>query len=816
MLTEGHPTEASFRFQEEEPLLDSPAVVEHVSRRHKVVQHLRARLTGTTWLAVYGQVGVGKTHVVTLLTEAPGRCDAWVRLRDVAEDLAVRRLNAALTSLARKSADRAGRPEEIVARSLGPGGVVVLDDIPRFGSGSLFWERLVTLTKAFSSARVSLITTSNYPIPTGIRELVTHFLAEEECPLFDEAEVADVLRSLGATGPVLSGNTVSFLTVVSRGHPVLVSATGRYLRQHQWQVDEGVLANLLLGAHAVDVGQEMLQRFIENVEDPDGRELLYRLKLVTGAFSDAQVLAVAAVSRQVERPHERLVPLLGSWVQRESHERYVLSPLLTAAPRRDLLPETERGCHFALAEALRDRTSISFHDFNSMVLHYAAAREYGKALSMLAHGLYQLLPAPPDVWDGGLIDLWANSAFPGAEAVEFRVQIRAMQVAVRLARGKMINWLIEDMEALLDECGPGSWAHIAIAANVSVALFRFQPRRSIKYMQTGLSILGTVVMPDGNTMQADGVAHLEKLPLLLGSEVRSAEHLKLWLGAFSTLEEGHRSRLLEEPGFADVITVMVDRLWRHEADKPQSEQAWEPLDVALSDAADVGSRSGAIALWIAAIRARTVVLGEHMDRLDDAVRLGDSGMSQVSTSYTRFMLNEAVGRQLLYAKRFAQARPYLEKATNEQGFEDHPLMTLALQNASWAVGQDSPESATDYSDRAVRLIKTIPANQHAEVLKATGEQVVAHWLAGHREQAFSCLGDGATLLCDHDEQSAEWRRVGLLFGLGRMWRIINVFEGIRQGFCKKRCYKKDEQSRYVYENKQISDKMPGKKSGIYV
>jgi hypothetical protein len=41
-------------------------------------------------------------------------------------------------------------------------------------------------------------------------------------------------------------------------------------------------------------------------------------------------------------------------------------------------------------------------------------------------------------------------------------------------------------------------------------------------------------------------------------------------------------------------------------------------------------------------------------------------------------------------------------------------------------------------------------------------------------------------------------------------------ERLGRGFCKKRCYKKYVRSRNVYENKQISDKMPGKKSDIYV
>ena len=55
--------------------------------------------------------------------------------------------------------------------------------------------------------------------------------------------------------------------------------------------------------------------------------------------------------------------------------------------------------------------------------------------------------------------------------------------------------------------------------------------------------------------------------------------------------------------------------------------------------------------------------------------------------------------------------------------------------------------------------------------------------------------------------------------------LILIFAGcaalsVRSGLsgresCKKRCYKKYVRCCYVYENKQISDKMPGKNSDIY-
>ncbi len=50
--------------------------------------------------------------------------------------------------------------------------------------------------------------------------------------------------------------------------------------------------------------------------------------------------------------------------------------------------------------------------------------------------------------------------------------------------------------------------------------------------------------------------------------------------------------------------------------------------------------------------------------------------------------------------------------------------------------------------------------------------------------------------------------------LRRMCGLIYAVGKVRQGILPKKMLKEYEQSQYVYENKQIYDKMPGKKSDI--
>ncbi len=73
----------------------------------------------------------------------------------------------------------------------------------------------------------------------------------------------------------------------------------------------------------------------------------------------------------------------------------------------------------------------------------------------------------------------------------------------------------------------------------------------------------------------------------------------------------------------------------------------------------------------------------------------------------------------------------------------------------------------------------------------------------------------AALMAPQDQASVLLQRMEDS-SLRRLWRLINAFGKVRQGYSRKKMLKNHERTRNVYENKQNSDKMPGKKSDIYV
>ncbi|WP_437980736.1 hypothetical protein [Sorangium sp. So ce117] len=760
-----------FRPYEESPSLERPEVVEHLSRRQAVVSALATSLSKMTWLAMFGQIGIGKTHLAALLTDDYGRCNAWIRLRDTTEAKAILRLMAALHHITGEAEGTSLNPAR-AAVAIGRGGLMVIDDIPHFSARSTFWEHLVALGREFNAVGAKMVTTSNYKIPvTAWERMGDGRLTEFQCPLFMPTEIAEVIKTFGAPSEFLSEDIVSLLAALSHGHPLLVSALARYLRQHCWTLKTDVISSLLAGDHSTDIGREVLERLIESTENAESRDLLYRLMLTTGSFDFEHVRAVADVPKRIDRPRERLAPLLDSWIQADGRSRYVLSPLLTTLPGPDLAPDTERACHLALAELIRRQPSVGPYDVSDMVRHYTAAGDAGKALTMLAFGLNHLLAGSTDTPDGGMMALWATRPLPEQADIELRVHVRALQAAVVLKRGQDAALLLKDLDSLSGQLGAASWVHLAVAATIPTTLFASEPSRAVDYYIAGLTAARTSVVPEGVSRE------IEKLMIPLALNVRTSQQMHYWLTAIDHMDGIQQERLFTDTNLSDVCSLMMERIGRHEMDKPADQQDWKTVDAALMNAVHVGLRYAANSLWVEAVRARTVVLGEYLKQVDGAKALGDEALAGVSDARSRFRLNEAVGRQLLYAGRLTEARLYLEKAAEEPTMAESPLMILALQNASWAAGKDAPELALRFSDRAVKLIQQIAADQETEVLKAIGELAVARWLAGERQSAVEALEEGATLFFDHEDKSPEWRRVALLFGRAALFIARGISGG---------------------------------------
>jgi hypothetical protein len=303
--------------------LRPPPLVSATIARSATVERILGSLSTRRWLAIHGEVAIGKTHLAALLATARGE-SLWIRARGV------------------EAPEAAARIEEAMALRNGDlPPTVVVDDLPLVRDELI--GALVHLLQG-TPPEVLVISTSNHRLGSRILEHVNADAVQEEpCPGLSDNEAADLLRAHGAQN--LSDKSVAFLNALAHHHPALLTAISRHLSARDWVWSNETLGALFAREHLSDLRAETLRALTESVRTETSRALLYRLTLVRGAFDEGLAGLLAEVSPPLTLIHERLAELDGLWIQRQNSDRYTTSPLLTSLPSTVVDEGTRIGCY---------------------------------------------------------------------------------------------------------------------------------------------------------------------------------------------------------------------------------------------------------------------------------------------------------------------------------------------------------------------------------------------------------------------------------------------------------------------------------------
>lgn len=315
------------------PVIEEPPLAAQVSPRHQTVETMQRELRAAGWLALHGVSGIGKSYLALVVAREASRRRVWIRFRDLAVAQAAIRLDAAMAQVSGAPEldtsspggwTAAADPRAALAE-LGRGAVVVLDDMPRYREGDDLAERLISLVRAAEREGVLVITTSPFPVPSAVVDLVGgDRVASLPAPPFSIEEVLDVLVASGAPDRWKEHGLVQLIHTVTRGHPTLIRACMRDLASRGWTTDMEAFGRVLGSDFAAGVNDETVRALIASAPNADVRELLFRLNLVDGEFTIDEVQLLAGVRPSISAPRAHLNPLLGLWVQSDAGGKYAV------------------------------------------------------------------------------------------------------------------------------------------------------------------------------------------------------------------------------------------------------------------------------------------------------------------------------------------------------------------------------------------------------------------------------------------------------------------------------------------------------------
>jgi tetratricopeptide (TPR) repeat protein len=744
------------------PWTDPPPLPDQRTPRNESVSGMVDALSATTWLALYGGEDTGKTTLARLVADAHGNLRAWIRLDTEAQSDAgyLAALERSLAALFPEPVghDRRACDGRLMA-SLRPGSLLVLDDLPDLATAPRLAARLRTLADACRAHGVRMLSLGVHPVPAATSAaLAPDAVHVMPAPLLTESEVGELLGAYGAPAALRQTGIARLLHTLTSGHPVLACSAALFLRDHEWNLREATLENLLRGDHASAVTEDVLRRLMDSVAVP-ARQLLYRLSLARSPFTIEEVDAVATVPPPIDRHREALAAVVGPWARRTGQQHFELSPLLMPVGKAALSPDIQAACHAAFGHAIIRRQSIGMTEVVRGIHHFLSAEQHDRAGVLFLMGLQAVRDAGDPAIGEPLISLWHHDRMPREMSAGVRLLARAYQLFIRAERGLQSETILADIRATFDEVPPeDAWAIAGAGVFVSIALAPIDVLASHDFLLRAVNALPGMRGPTGQPVEFQGGVTPELLLRGTIPHLRGEEEIEDWFRTLAAMPDPARVRLFSGTDGLLTCIVLPEHVARNSALQQQWGRALELLDEVAAHADRIGSEE----LHAAALRVQIRIHVETLKHIDDALRIAGR-VDEFHSPAARYFILSEMGRQLAIAQRFAEARPWLERAINEEpdGFPSDPVYVRIA--ASVAFGEQDPEAAVRYAADAVRLARSsplFPETEIAAVACAYALQVSRH--AGP-EAAVRPWQQAAELVFAAEDDTDAWRCVFIAF-----------------------------------------------------
>lgn len=369
-----------------------------------------------------------------------------------------------------------------------------------------------------------------------------------------------------------------------------------------------------------------------------------------------------------------------------------------------------------------------------------------------------------DPW--GISSYWYSLPLPVQIDLDLRIQLRAMQAVIGEQLRKSTEFLLRDLDALLDEADESNARAVVFATTMAGPLLsQGSPARPNRYLLKLLQVAPDGILPDGMRLSyPEGMTNAALLWATVRM-VKTEEGLNNWLETLERFKPVQVENAFRAPIAADSAMALSDRLWVWESDKPKTKRNWKRVLQRLENFSERALRLGGEILWACFVRAQIIVLAEYRRNLDAAVDTGRDALRKASPDPAiQYLLKVSIGIQLADAGRTDEGIALLKEALDEPT-EIYPLdRNIALLKLAREEGKKDAASALGLIDQAIEIVRRSPALPESILIKSLGEKAVALWLAGDLAAAYSPMQEGAERLLAVESRSAEDKALFVIFG----------------------------------------------------
>lgn len=261
------------------PQLDEPpeSIKFHIMRERLIDKILENK---AIWLHIYGSTGMGKTHLAkNIYTKIKKHHKKWITLKDTEGKIETNQhIKEQLISILVNITNEiswwstynigkisTGKLIKEIFRRNGSDNIIIIDDIPDL----LVNTELINILKIValsckSKNKSMLITTGQRSLTPEIRQTFgSSELFEMEIPALNSEDILKMLEKSGAPKGFCSQNISNFIVSLTKGHPLLATATLRALESEQWILDDKSLEEILSGKTVTDEKDNIARKLVK-------------------------------------------------------------------------------------------------------------------------------------------------------------------------------------------------------------------------------------------------------------------------------------------------------------------------------------------------------------------------------------------------------------------------------------------------------------------------------------------------------------------------------------------------------------------------
>ena len=608
--------------------------------RKALVEDIKGRLERTSFAALQGSTGMGKT-ILAALVVASETSFVWANLRGMTGQ----QIMAVLLQISR-SIDK----DESIRR-------IILDDINFAPEQSHIYEPVLAgMLYTIARHRGWILTTSQRPLPSTLRPHLG-LQSDPTLPIkgLVETEIEELARILGCPGD-RAARWSKLIALHTKNHPQLVHARLLTLARAGWPEVRG---DDLLEVPD-DITHERAQTRMLLARLPTGEiELLYRLSVMGGSFRGDHAIAVGEIDPTVNLAGDSFDRLVGPWIEPLGNKYFRLSPLLDNAAIAVWSSDKVKELRRAVGEAVLRCGNLTLAEANTILTQGFLSRSE-RLLLIVAHSLLRLtLPLATHVAES---ISWVNfiktepgvPIFPENALVNWMLRVLQFHVAVSTkseSAAAVIDCL--DAETTFERMGGGyRLSRFLFLTQAVVTIEVALPPAKLLYLISETAKIQKELVDAGESAVVSSFENLQKglgkknfdLPAFLFEFVvarcNRPDFLDDLISALRSADEDLRVQFgsfVEHHDFES--RFLVDRVWVEEEkrDKPN----WERCMAVFERVTDYGKEFGVPKLIDIAVRAMVIICDEYLHDQARAHRIVETTGSLLQTPSPLFIDGQA-------------------------------------------------------------------------------------------------------------------------------------------------------------------------------